>query len=187
MLESALTAEEERRLLQLARQSIVAAVEGQEPPGLPPEELTEGLVQPLGAFVTLYEREELRGCIGRMQYDRPLHLNVVDAAVASALNDPRFSPVTAQEVPQLRIEVSVLNEPQPIESVEQFDTDQHGIVMDVGFTHGVFLPKVAREYGWDRPTTLMMLCRKIGLPDDRWMQSDARFRIFHAHEFGEKV
>ncbi len=185
MLASALTAEEGKRLLQLARAAVVAAVNGDPVPRLPPEQWTEGLRQPLGAFVTLYYKGELRGCIGRMQYDHPLCECVVEAAQSSALYDPRFTPVTPSELADIRVSLSVLDVPRRIESLDEFDVDQHGIVMENGPAHGVFLPKVAREYGWDRETTLMMLCRKIGLPDDAWKYPGARFQVFRAIEFAE--
>lgn len=187
MLESAITADEGKRLLKLARRAIDGAVRGEPPFQLPSEELTEGLLKPLGAFVTLYHDGELRGCIGRMQYDTPLHLNVVEAAISTALNDPRFPSVTSKEVPGLKISLSILDEPQPIPHYDQFDPDHHGIIMEIGYSHGTFLPKVAREYGWDRSMTLTMLCRKIGLPDDAWQRPDAKFKIYHAIEFVEEV
>lgn len=187
MLESAITADEGKRLLQLARRAIESAVEGGDRPELRREEVTSGMKKPLGAFVTLYQSGELRGCIGRMQYDTPLHENVVEAAISSALNDPRFPPVTSRELPGLKISLSVLDEPQPIEHYDQFDPDHHGIVMELDFLHGTFLPKVAREYGWDRATTLTMLCRKIGASDDAWQRPDARFKIYHAIEFEEAM
>ena len=161
------------------------AIEGRPPPEGNMVELTDALRRTLGAFVTLYRHGELRGCIGRMQYDTPLWRNVIESACSSALNDPRFLPVTAEEIAGLHIEISVLDEPEPIERLEQFDVSQHGIVMELGFDHGVFLPKVAREYGWDRPKTLTMLCRKIGLHDHAWLETQARFKVFRAREFAE--
>lgn len=175
--------DEEKRLLSLARESIEAAVTQGVSPSLARESLSEGLLKRLGAFVTLYQHGELRGCIGRMEYDRPLYLNVFEAAVAAALHDPRFPPVQANELPSLDVEISVLDEPAPIAGPDEFDPNAHGIVLEIGFRHGVFLPKVAREYGWDRTQTLVMLCRKIGEPDDAWTRPEARFKIFHAHSF----
>src|ERR1051326_281524 len=148
MLESVITAEEGNRLLRLARRAILSAMEGEPRPQLPPEQLTDGLMKPLGAFVTLYHKGELRGCIGRMQYDTPLHLNVVEAPISTALNDPRFPSVTPQEVPGLKISLSILDEPQPVPHYDQFDPDQHGIVMGIGFSHGKFLPPRAHREEW---------------------------------------
>jgi AmmeMemoRadiSam system protein A len=185
-LETAITSEEGQRLLQLARDAVVAAVEGRPQTEVDETELTPGLRHLLGAFVTLYLHGELRGCIGRMTYDTPVYRNVIESAISSALNDPRFDPVTVDELPGLRIEVSVLDQPEPIPSIEEFNVNEHGIVMEHGFHHAVFLPKVAREYGWDRPKTLTMLCRKAGLPDDAWRAPEARFKIFRAIEFAEK-
>jgi len=183
--ELSISPDDGQRLLRLARETIVAAVAGAAPAEPRPEDLTDGLQKPLGAFVTLYTLDELRGCIGRMAYDRPLFRNVIDSAQSSALHDPRFEPLREEEIPGLRIEVSVLNEPRPILTLDEFDVNQHGIVMEHGFLHGVFLPKVAREYGWDKPKTLSMLCRKVGLPEDGWLDSEARFKVFDALEFAE--
>lgn len=181
-----ITADEQDFLLDLARDSIAAAVTGNDAPPVPPEALTSNLRKPLGAFVTLYQDTgELRGCIGRMSFDTPLYENVRDAAVSSALNDPRFPSVEPGELPRLRIEISVLQEPVAIDGPEEFDENEQGIVMELGVLHGVFLPKVAREYGWDRATTLSMLCRKIGVSEDAWQLPGAKFKVFRAHEFGE--
>lgn len=186
MFAATITAVEERFLLQLARDSITAAVTGNEAPPIAADALTAHLRQPLGAFVTLYQSNgDLRGCIGRMSFDTPLYENVREAAVSSALNDPRFPSVEEDELRSLRIEISVLQEPVAIDGPEEFDENEHGIVMELGVLHGVFLPKVAREYGWDRATTLSMLCRKIGVSEDAWQLPGAKFKVFRAHEFGE--
>src|ERR1051325_3094950 len=180
------TAEDGRRLLQFARESIQTAVEGRRLPEVGPEQLSKALLQPLGAFVTLYRGDELRGCIGRLQYDTPLYRNVIESAVSSALNDPRFSCVSREEMTELRIEIAVLDQPRTIERLEEFDETQHGIVMKLGLAHGVFLPKVAREHQWDMQKTLSMLCRKIGLHEQAWLQAQARFQVFNTQEFAEE-
>ena len=186
MFAAPINADEERFLLRLARDSITAAITETAPPVVPEHELTDSLRTTLGAFVTLYQSDgELRGCIGRMSFDRPLYENVRESAVSAALHDHRFPALSQDELPTLRIEISVLEPPWPVEGPEPFNPDEHGIVMEIGIRHGVFLPKVAREYGWDRETTLVMLCRKIGERDDAWRSPEAKFRLFCAHEFGE--
>src|SRR5258706_2875280 len=141
--------EEQRRLLRWVRQTIDAAVRGDAPPNLPEAELTEALRSPHGAFVTLKKRGELRGCIGKMDFDRPLIQNAIGAASASALEDPRFPPVTTDELADLHVEISILNPPEDLPNVTLFDPQRHGIIIEKGWHHALLLPKVAQEQNWD--------------------------------------
>jgi AmmeMemoRadiSam system protein A len=154
--------------------------------GVPETELTERLRARQGVFVTLKKRGELRGCIGKMDFERPLWVNALDAAVASALEDPRFSPVEPQELGEIAVEISILNPPEVIARPEMFDVTQHGIIVEKGWRHALFLPKVAQEQGWDATTTLEMVCEKAGLPTDAWRETSARLQVFTAFEFGEE-
>jgi AmmeMemoRadiSam system protein A len=176
-------AEEQRRLLQWARRAIECAVRREKAP--PITELTPELCAPHAAFVTLKKRGELRGCIGRMAFDRPLWENVVSAAVSSALEDPRFEPVLSEELPELRLEISVLEPPVELKRFEDYDAQRHGIIIEKGLRHALFLPKVAGEYGWEERETLEKLCGKAGLPEDAWREPDARLQIFTAIDFAE--
>jgi len=177
--------EEQGKLLRWARTTIEAAVRGEELPAISRDELTGNLEAPHGAFVTLKKAGELRGCIGKMDFERPLWRNVMDAAVASALEDPRFAPVTPAELPELRLEISVLEPPHAIASAAEFDAKRHGIIVEKGYRHALLLPKVAEEYGWDEAQVLDCLCRKAGLAPDAWRDADARLSVFTAFDFGE--
>jgi AmmeMemoRadiSam system protein A len=176
-------AEEQHRLLQWARRSIECAVRREKQPAI--TELTPELCALHAAFVTLKKHGELRGCIGRMDFDRPLWENVVSAAVSSAAEDPRFEPVRPEELPDLRLEISVLEPPVELKRVEDYDAQRHGIIIEKGLRHALFLPKVATEYGWDERETLEKLCWKAGLPAGAWQEPDARLQIFTAFEFAE--
>ena len=111
MEEPPVNAEEQRALLRWVRATIEAAVRGQSLVEIPEGELTNRLRAPHGVFVTLKEKGELRGCIGKMDFERPLWSNALEAAVASALEDPRFPPVMPEELPEIAIEISILNPP----------------------------------------------------------------------------
>lgn len=178
-------AEEQGKLLRWARGAIEAAVRGEELPVIAESELTGNLRAPHGAFVTLKKAGELRGCIGVMDFERELWRNVRQAAVASALEDPRFAPVTAAELPELRLEISVLEPPRAIADAGEFDAGRHGIVIEQGYRHALLLPKVAAEYGWNEAQVLECVCRKAGLPADAWREADARLSVFTAFDFGE--
>lgn len=177
--------DEQAKLLRWARGAIELVVREGAPYEVHQAELTDALRAPHGAFVTLKKAGELRGCIGKMDFDRPLWRNVVDAAVASAIDDPRFPPVEDDELHQIRLEISVLEPPFKIARPEEFDAQKHGIIVEKGMRHALLLPKVAQEYGWDARKTLETVCWKAGLPTDAWRDPDARLSVFTAFDFGE--
>jgi len=181
-----LTGGEQQKLLRWARQRIEAAVRDERLPDIPNADLSGNLSSLHGAFVTLKKHGELRGCIGRMDFDRPLWENVIAAAVSSALEDPRFMPVQPEELSEIRLQISVLNPPEPIPSAELFDAQRHGIIIEKGWNHALLLPKVAQEYGWDAQKTLETVCLKAGLPPDAWRDPEARLQVFTAFDFGEE-
>ena len=178
-------AAEQSKLLCWARRAIEQSVRGEKLTPVTTVELTPALCEPHAAFVTLKKGGELRGCIGRMEFDRPLWENVLGAAVASALEDPRFEPVNAEELPELRLEISVLEPPVALPRVEDFDARRHGIIIEKGMRHALLLPKVAQEYGWDARKTLETVCWKAGLPAEAWREPDARLQVFTATDFAE--
>ncbi len=176
---------EQRELLDLARRTIACFL-GSET--FPPYHTDDpGLLQPLGAYVTYRRRGALRGCLGRLIGDRPVYLNVQYAAVMAALKDPRFPPVTADELKELNIEVTVLHPIHEVKSPDEIQVGRDGVLMHVGKGRGaLFLPQVASEQGWSREELLVHLCRKAGLPDDAWQRSDASFYTFGGQWFAEE-
>ena len=179
--------EDRKTLLLLARRAIVGAVLGGEPVRVDERELSDDLRAPRGAFVTLTEGGDLRGCIGRLDFETALWANVIEAAISSALDDPRFPPVAPSELPILRVEVSVLERPVDIASPEGFDVRVHGIIVSRGFRRGLLLPQVAEEQGWDARTTLEAACRKAGLAANAWLDPDTHLQVFTAFHFSEEA
>jgi AmmeMemoRadiSam system protein A len=177
--------EEQRKLLRWARAAMEAAVRGDRPVEILDTELTDGLRAAHGAFVTLKKRGELRGCIGKMDFERALWRNVVEAAVASALEDPRFAAVVPDELTEITLEISVVEPPRPIAGIAEFDAGRHGIIIEKGCRQALLLPKVAQEYGWDEHKTLETLCWKAGLPAEAWRDVDAWLSVFTAFDFAE--
>lgn len=178
-----MTAEQKRFLLTLARDTIRAALEGKPLPQV--EVKDEILAKPCGAFVTLHKDGALRGCIGSLIGEKPLYITVQEMALEAAFRDPRFPPLTKEELPSIEIEISVLSPLQRITNVEQIEVGKHGIFLVKGFYRGVLLPQVATEYGWDRYTFLDHTCLKAGLPPGCW-RSGAEIYIFSAEIFSEK-
>jgi AmmeMemoRadiSam system protein A len=178
--------DEQEKLLRWVRVTIEVAVRGEGRREIPEAEVTEGLRAPRGVFVTLKKQGELRGCIGKMDFERPLWANAVDAAVASALEDPRFQPVTREELDEIAIEISILERPEDLPEPGRFDVQQHGIIVQKGWRHALLLPKVAQEQDWDATKTLEMVCQKAGLPTDAWRDPAARLQVFTAFDFSEE-
>ncbi|HVB28971.1 MAG TPA: AmmeMemoRadiSam system protein A [Terriglobia bacterium] len=177
-----LTDEERKTLLRLARQSLEEGVCGV----AAPKELadpTPALREPRGAFVTLRKQGELRGCIGHVLPSEPLYQTVQECAVAAALSDPRFVPVTPDEVPSLHLEISVLSVPREI-APEQIVIGEHGLIITRGRRRGLLLPQVPLTWKWDREQFLRETCAKAGLPEDAW-QKGARIEAFTAEIFEE--
>jgi len=141
----------------------------------------------MGAFVTLHKKGELRGCIGNIVGRGPLYLTVRDMAIESATGDPRFPPVTLDELKDIDIEISVLSELEKVTDVEEIEMGVHGVLIRKGFASGVFLPQVATETGWSREEFLTNLCvHKAGLLPDAWKRGEVDIYIFTAEVFGEK-
>ncbi len=179
----ALTEEEKRYLLSLARETIAAKLERRKP--IPMEEPTGALTEYCGAFVTLHRKGQLRGCIGHMTGVSPLFQTVSEMALASAFQDPRFSPLTKAEFADVDIEISVLTPLEKIEDMSLVETGRHGLYMKRGYHSGVLLPQVATEQGWDRETFLAQTCRKAGMESSCYLDPKTEIFTFEAIVFGE--
>ena len=138
-----------------------------------------------GAFVTLHKAGgELRGCIGTILPVGPLHETVAQMAVAAAVEDPRFLPVTLPELANLIVEISALTVPEPAD-LEHIEVGRHGLIVSRGPRKGLLLPQVAPEWGWDRLQFLDQTCRKAGLPAGAWREPGTRVEWFEAEVWGE--
>ncbi len=138
-----------------------------------------------GTFVTLERDGNLRGCIGHIFAVQPLWRDIRNNAVAAAVNDPRFRPVGAAELPLLEIEISVLTHPKPVASYEEVIIGRHGVVLAAKGKRATFLPQVAADQHWDRATTLTRLARKAGLPGDVWRTAEVSLSVYEAQVFAE--
>ena len=174
--------EERKLLLRLAHRSIEAALEGRKLDLAAP---SAHLAEMRGAFTTLHLEGRLRGCIGYVAPTHSLYRTVADTAQAAAFDDPRFEPVTAEEAPKLKIEISVLSRLQPIRP-EEVVIGMHGLVVTKGARRGLLLPQVAVEWEWDRETFLAQTCLKAGLPADAWVQA-VDLQAFTAEVFGDEA
>ena len=144
---------------------------------------SERLKELRGAFVTVTKKGNLRGCIGHIRGTKPLYQTVEEMAAAAAFDDPRFSPITKDELKDLELEISVLTPFKQITDVKEIEVGKHGLYIQKGFYSGLLLPQVATEYKWDRDTFLEQTCRKAGLPSNAWKEKDIKIFIFSADIF----
>jgi len=186
-----LSEEERRLLLQLARRSIEAAVNGKPLPEIRPEEYPARLFEPGVCFVTLTDAHgELRGCVGALEAYQPLVEDVREHAVAAALEDYRFPPVRPQEVEHLKIEISRLTPPRPLPYENPEDLPRllrphvDGVILRDGIRRATFLPQVWEKIP-DPEAFLSHLCQKMGAPAGLWRKKKLDVYTYEVEEFHE--
>jgi uncharacterized protein len=143
-----------------------------------------------GVFVTLTKKGSLRGCIGFPYPVMPLGEAIVHAAGAAALEDPRFPPITKDELAAISLEVTILTVPEPLEGEpakrpEQVIVGKHGLIVRGMGTSGLLLPQVATEYDWDAKTFLDHTCMKAGLSERCWTSKNVEILTFEGQIFSE--
>jgi AmmeMemoRadiSam system protein A len=173
--------EERSLLLKLAHEAIASALENREISLNPP---TPHLAEPRGAFTTLYAQGILRGCVGYILPTASLYRTVVNTARGAAFEDTRFWPVVAEELPDLKVSLSILSLPQPIQP-EQIEIGRHGLLVSQAGHRGLLLPQVPGEHGWDRMAFLEQTCKKAGLPLNAW-EHGAKIEAFTAEIFEDR-
>ena len=176
-----LSKDDKATLYAIARTAIENSLAGNNPPS--GEVTSDILREKRGAFVSLHLHGNLRGCIGYIHPTKPLYKTVRDMAIAAALQDPRFDPVTQQELEELEIEISVLTPMTKIEHIQEIEIGKHGLYIVNGPYHGLLLPQVATSYAWNKKTFLEHTCEKAGLPKSAWMDQDTEIYIFSADIF----
>ena len=134
---------EKQKLLVVARESIVNHIKGNP---VPKYDITEeNLKAKSGCFVTIKIDNKLRGCLGQFTSDRPLYHLVREMAIAAATRDPRFYPLTSEDLENIDLEISVLSPLKKIDSIEEIEVGKHGLYIEKNFYRGVLLPQVADQ------------------------------------------
>jgi uncharacterized protein (TIGR00296 family) len=162
-----------------------------------PENTPKKLFEQCGVFVTINKvkkgEKQLRGCIGYPYPTLPLVEAVIDSAINSATQDPRFYPLSLSELGDVVFEVSVLTPPEaievkkPEEYVTKIEVGEDGLIVEKGFFKGLLLPQVPVEWGWCEEEFLCQCCIKAGLPPDSWLTKGARIYKFSAIIFEEET
>lgn len=190
-----LSLEEGRFLVGYARKSVEEYLKNGERIGLP-EKIDKKLMQPCGVFVTINcvknGETELRGCIGYPYPTTPLAQAVIDSAISSATQDPRFYPLSLSELDKVVFEVSVLTPPQtvevkkPDEYSKKIKVGRDGLIVERGMFKGLLLPQVPIEWEWDEEEFLCQCCIKAGLSPDYWLLDGTKVYRFQAIIFEEE-
>ncbi|MCL5408811.1 MAG: AmmeMemoRadiSam system protein A [Candidatus Omnitrophica bacterium] len=180
-----LNEKQKKELLKIARETLEYYLAGKH---LPEIKISDPLLkEKRGVFVTLHNKGNLCGCIGMIIPEEQLYKTVRNMAIESATADPRFTPVTEDELKYIDIEISVLTVPQKVDSADEIVLGRDGVIVKKGCCQGVFLPQVATETGWSKEEFLSCLCsRKAGLSYDAWKNPETELYIFQAEVFSEK-
>ncbi|HOT76055.1 MAG TPA: AmmeMemoRadiSam system protein A [Candidatus Wallbacteria bacterium] len=179
-----LSESEKSDLLKLARRALEMHVTERKTPEFKTE--SKILQTKCGAFVTLHKNGDLRGCIGYIEAYKPLYQTIIEMAQAASTKDSRFEPVTAGELAEIDIELSVLSPLEKITDFSKIIIGVHGLLVRQGYYSGLLLPQVAVE--WDMDTTVFLeeTCRKAGLPRNAY-KTGADVYYYSAQVFGEKT
>ncbi len=193
MREMDISINEAKYLISLARKSIKYYLEKGRIPDFD-EDIPEKLNRVFGVFVSLYKlpRKELRGCIGFPQPVYPLYKGVALSAIESAVNDPRFSRLSINELNDIVIELSILSPPEkinvknPLEYLDKIKIGRDGLILKYRGASALLLPQVPVDYGWNVKEYLSHLCFKAGLTPDMWLDPEVEIYRFSAKVFIEE-
>ena len=178
--------EESKGILMLAARDCIESLFGEKQPPIIDFNFYPQLQQTgSGVFVTLTIHNQLRGCIGYVTSKWNLYETVCDASMQAASNDPRFPPLTEQELPKINIEISVLSSFSDLEDYNLIKLGVHGLYLEDGDYRGLLLPQVATENKFDTSDFLSSLCEKAGLPRDEWEMRKLSIKTFTALVFSE--
>lgn len=189
-MQDQLTHEEHQTLLRLAREALTLRVKGGKLPKLDLASMPGRLREDGASFITLTIRGELRGCIGALEPYQPLAEDVREHAIAAGLEDPRFPPVTEQELGKIRIEVSRLTRPVPLEYnsaddlLSRLKPHVDGVILRDRHHRATFLPQVWEKIP-DPVDFLNQLCWKMGLDGNAWRTKHLEVLTYQVEEFHE--
>ncbi len=189
-----LTPEEGKFLVSLARKAVEEYLRNGRIIAVP-KDVSPKLMERCGVFVTLNSfhqgKKGLRGCIGFPYPTTPLTRAVIESAINSATQDPRFPPVSLNELDEIVFEVSVLTPPQlvkiekPTDYSSKIKVGQDGLIVERSYCKGLLLPQVPIEWNWEEEEFLCQCCMKAGLSPDCWLLEGTKIYKFQAIIFEE--
>lgn len=176
-------------LLAVARGSIEHGLANGRSPAVTASDFDRELQAVRASFVTLHSLGQLRGCIGHLQAVQPLVVDVAENAFAAAFRDPRFSPLTPEEWPEVQVDLSILTAPEPLQFSDETDLirqirpGEDGLILQDGPHRGTFLPSVWESLP-DPAEFLRHLKHKAGLAANHWSDRVEVFR-YRTESFGD--
>jgi len=176
-----LTKVNQQRLLDLAKNSIQHGLQTGRPIKINLDDYPAELTEPRATFVTLQKNHQLRGCIGMLEAVRPLAEDIAENAFSAAFKDSRFPPLTADELDDLDIHLSILTPAEPVsfsseqDLLAQLRPGIDGLILEEGHRRGTFLPSVWESLP-EPEQFLQHLKQKAGLPSDYWSQNIRIYR-----------
>ena len=179
-------------LLKIARRAIQKYFQDEGIFQVEENELFQSLKEKKGTFVTLWKNNELRGCIGNLESEKPIYQSVIDNCLASALLDPRFTTLKSNELDDIKIEISILSELKKLSNFTNYDSFlkylnkyKPGLLIKKGAHQATFLPQV-----WENLNSAQLfishLCAKAGLEKDEWKKMDLEIYQYNAEVFKEE-
>ena len=177
--------DEKRELLRIARATLKEYfASGRVPPGAPHR---ASMTAPAAVFVALFDKDGgSRGSLGQTSESMPLYKAIQEMAIAAASRDPRVTPVKAEELKELVIEISVLGARRPVRTPAELDLTRDGVSIAAGGKRAQLFPKATAEGGWSGEQLLQKVCEKAGLASDAWRGADAVIEAFVTQTFDEK-
>jgi len=184
--------ENKEYLLKIARRAIQKYFQDEGIFQVEENELFQSLKEKKGTFVTLWKNNELRGCIGNLESEKPIYQSVIDNCLASALLDPRFTTLKSNELDDIKIEISILSELKKLSNFTNYDSFlkylnkyKPGLLIKKGAHQATFLPQV-----WENLNSAQLfishLCAKAGLEKDEWKKMDLEIYQYNAEVFKEE-
>ncbi len=188
--DNTLNEEEQMFLTGLARSTLESYLKDKKTPRVNRDTMPEKLTEKKGCFVTLTKNSQLRGCIGHIFPEKPLYQCVIDNAVSAATRDPRFKPVTYEELDDIHVEVSVLSVPETLafasqdELLSKLAPLKDGVIINYGSHRSTYLPQVWEQLP-GKEAFLSSLCKKGGAPGDCWKRDNVKIETYQAQVFEE--
>ena len=174
---------QKKLLLRIARETVENTVSGSAPGDYNIDDPVLNIE--CGAFVTIHDHGNLRGCIGNITARTPLWKTVMNMAIEASTRDPRFPAISADELDDIDIEISALSPLWKIKDIEKIEAGKHGILIKKGFNQGLLLPQVATKNNFNRKSFLEHTCLKAGLDQNCYKDKNCEIHIFSAAVFGE--
>ena len=144
------------------------------------------IVQPAAVFVTLTQNKNLRGCIGTIEPEYPLYEAVIRMSISAAFHDSRFFPLTLEELPKTKVEISVLSPMEKVKNPDEIIQNKHGALVQKNGRSGLFLPQVWEHFDSKEDFMNELCTQKAGISQNCWKDGSAELFIFTVFSFEEK-